>query len=277
MTPVQIATLGGPLRRLTTRVVAFAGPLVADVPGSSAALATLLRVYQRGTRRSTLFTEFRNHVDSAVAVPTLAACGFRHEHHLNYLIDLTPALDRLWSNVAASARRNVRNARRLGVTVREAGAAGEIAAGYELLCSVYKRIQVPLPDKALFASAHRLLGPSGRFKALLAYLGGRPIGVLTLLTYKKVVYYWYTGTLREYARFRAGDLLVWHAIECARAEGHLTLDFGGAGRPDEPYGVRDFKAKYGGRLVDFGRDRWVPSTDRLRLATAGYALIRRFL
>jgi hypothetical protein len=41
--------------------------------------------------------------------------------------------------------------------------------------------------------------------------------------------------------------------------------------------VRDFKAKYGGRLVDFGRDTWVPAPVRLRVATLGYEKVRRFL
>jgi hypothetical protein len=47
--------------------------------------------------------------------------------------------------------------------------------------------------------------------------------------------------------------------------------------PNQPYGVRDFKAKYGGRLVDFGREVWVPSSLRLRIAKAGYEATRRFL
>ena len=276
MTPVAIGSLRGPVRALAIRLVAFAGPLVAAGPDSSAAFGTLLRTYQ-GTRRTALFTEFRNHADTATLTSSLAACGFRHERHLNFLIDLTPTPEELWRRVASNARRNIRNARRLGVVVREAGDQSEIAAGYELLRAVYKRIQVPLPDRSLFTAAHRILGPLGRFKALLAYVDDRPIGILTLLMYRKAVYYWYTGTLREYARYRAGDLLVWHAIESARAEGYFLLDFGGAGRPGEPYGVRDFKAKYGGRLVDFGRDVWVPSPVRLRLATVGYTLTRRFL
>jgi serine/alanine adding enzyme len=70
---------------------------------------------------------------------------------------------------------------------------------------------------------------------------------------------------------------VWQAITDGKASGCTTLDFGGAGRPDEPYGVRDFKAKYGGQLVDFGRDVWSSAPVRLRLSRGGYSLARRFL
>ena len=38
------------------------------------------------------------------------------------------------------------------------------------------------------------------------------------------------------------------------AEHHLPLfDMMGAGKPEESYGVRDFKAKFGGELVEHGR------------------------
>lgn len=272
-TPVTIATVGGPIRRLTTRVVAFAEPLFDD-PG---ALRALLHAYRQEAPRSALFTEIRNLADTGDGAAVLTEAGFRHERHLNFLIDLTLPEDELWAKVAASARRNVQKARRRGVLIEEAEDRAGIAAAYEVLREVYRRIRVPLPDRSLFEAAHRILGPSGCFTMLLARLDGRTIGALSLLFHRDVVTYWYTGTLREHATYRAGDLLVAHAIELGRSLGCRVMDFGGAGRPDEPYGVRDFKAKYGGRLVDFGRDVWVPSPWRLRMATAGYRLLRRFL
>jgi lipid II:glycine glycyltransferase (peptidoglycan interpeptide bridge formation enzyme) len=35
--------------------------------------------------------------------------------------------------------------------------------------------------------------------------------------------------------------------------GMAQLDLMGAGRPDEQYGVRDFKAEFGGEMVEYGR------------------------
>jgi hypothetical protein len=276
-TPVAVPTLGGPLGRLTTRIVAFAAPLVRDLPEDSEALDLLLRAYQRGRSRTALFTEIRNVVDPERLAPTLAGRGFTHQPHLNFLVDLTLSEEALRAGVASSALRNVRKARRLGVTVEEAADRVQLAAGHEVLREVYDRIRVPLPRRSLFESAHRLLTPLGRFRVLLASVESRVIGVLTLLRFRDVLTYWYTGTLRADARYRAADLLVWHAIQLGRAEGCRVLDFGGAGRPAEPYGVRDFKAKYGGCLVNHGRDLWVPSPMRLRAATAGYELVRGWL
>jgi len=277
LTPVEISTLGRPFRSLTTRSVAFAGPLLASDEDRGEALETLLRAYQRVNNRSSTLTEVRNVADPTDAASSFAACGFEHQAHLNFLVDLSSPEEELWSRVAQSARRNIRKARREGVTIEEAAESSEIREGYEVLRDVYHRIRVPLPDRSLFAACHRILGPIGRFKVLLARRAGRTVGVLTLLLHNEVITYWYTGTVRGSASTQAGDLLVWHAIASGHAAGYRTLDFGGAGVPNQPYGVRDFKAKYGGRLVDFGREVWVPSALRLRIAKAGYEATRRFL
>lgn len=36
-------------------------------------------------------------------------------------------------------------------------------------------------------------------------------------------------------------------------KGYKTFDYGGAGEPNKPYGVRAFKQQMGGELVNFGR------------------------
>ena len=276
-TPVKITIIGGPFRALTTRSVAFAGPLVWPAPSDPRPLEALLRAYRRGVPRSSVFTEIRHVTDGMNIAAPLAANGFRHEAHLNFTLDLEGDEDRIWARVAPSARRNVRKASRLGVTIEEATGTNEIEEGYRVLQEVYRRIRVPLPDASLFLAAQGILRPLGRFRFLLARLGHEPIGVMTLLFHGGVVTYWYAGTLRERATLGAGDLLVWTAIEVGRARGCRVLDLGGAGRPDEPYGVRDFKAKYGGTLVDYGRDVWERSAFRMRLATTGFELARRFV
>ena len=53
-------------------------------------------------------------------------------------------------------------------------------------------------------------------------------------------------------------------------------DFGGAGKPDEEYGVRDFKAKFGGELVCYGRNTCVHAPVLLQFSRFGYDILRRF-
>jgi len=48
-------------------------------------------------------------------------------------------------------------------------------------------------------------------------------------------------------------LATWAPIQYAANKGLKYFDFMGAGKPDEEYGVREFKSKFGGELVEFGR------------------------
>jgi lipid II:glycine glycyltransferase (peptidoglycan interpeptide bridge formation enzyme) len=114
-------------------------------------------------------------------------------------------------------------------------------------------------------------------RTLIAKVDGADIGALMLLLYKDLVYYWYTGTLREFASHRPGDMLVWHSLEFGSQNGFRLYDFGGGGKPAEEYGVRDFKAKFGGELVNFGRNVCIHAPFRLKLSQEGYQMVRRFI
>lgn len=275
--PVRVTVLGGPLRPLTTRSVAFGSVLAAPGKPGQTGLDQLLRAYNRKAGFGTLFTELRNPIQLNGLQPTLDANGYRFEDHLNFLIDLTQPESRLWSNIRSNARRNIRKAQAEGVEVREVDDPAEMASVYAVLQAVYQRIQVPLPDESLFQAAYEVLRPRGMMRVLVARAGEATIGALTLLVYRGVMLYWYTGTLREHSSLRPADLLVWRALQLGSATGCQVFDFGGGGRADEAYGVRDFKAKFGGEQVNFGRNVCVHGPVRLALSLVGYRLVRRFL
>jgi hypothetical protein len=275
--PVRVTVLGGPLNWLTSRAVAFGSVLCAPGAGGQQALDVLLHVYNRRTNRNVLFTELRNVSELNGLQPILKAHGYHYEEYLNFLIDLTQPETKLWSNIRSNARRNIRKAQADGVVVSEVESPADLPVVYALLKAVYKRIQVPLPDESLFRSAFDVLRPPGMMRILVARTGDTPIGVLTLLIAQGVMTYWYTGTLREYSPLRPADLLVWEALKLGASSGYRIFDFGGGGRPGEEYGVRDFKAKFGGELVCFGRNTRVHAPHRLRFSQTGYQIMRRFL
>jgi lipid II:glycine glycyltransferase (peptidoglycan interpeptide bridge formation enzyme) len=277
LTVVDVTTMPGPLRYVSTRAVAYGSVLAGTAGDASGGVDLALGAYGRALRPAPLFTEMRNLHDIGDLRPVLAGHGFVHEPHLNYLIDLTVPEASLWSAIRPAARRNIQKARRRDVVIGEVADPTGIPPVYDVLGAVYQRLRVPLPDISLLEAAHRILYPKGMLRLLTATVDGRTVGALALLRFRDTAYYWYTGTLREYASYRTSDLLVWHALQLGVELGCRTFDFGGAGTPGEEYGVRDFKAKFGGRLVDFGREVRVHSSARLRLARLGYELTRRFL
>ena len=72
--------------------------------------------------------------------------------------------------------------------------------------------------------------------------------------YQDTIYEWYVcGLHGEFKDIYPSVLATWAPIEYAANNNLSCFDFLGAGRPDEDYGVREFKAKFGGELVNFGR------------------------
>jgi len=274
--PVQITLFRGILAGLTTRAVAYGGMLCADSPIGGEALATLANAYRQQTSRNVLFTELRNLSDLSGIQAVLAGCGFAHEAHLNFLIDLQRSETELWANVSKSGRQSVRTSRNKGMVIEEATDCQQIGIGYELLQKVYARAGVPLADLTLFQAAFDVLAPQRMFKAFLARAGKHYIGAVSLLTYKERVLTWYAGSDRTFSSHCPTEALIWHAIQWSRENGFRIFDFGGAGKPDEDYGPRDFKAKFGGRLVDYGRAICIHAPTRLKLSQAGYQAMRHY-
>jgi len=73
------------------------------------------------------------------------------------------------------------------------------------------------------------------------------------LCYKELVYAWYAGSDSAYFDKRPNDFLTWQVMLWSKANSYKVFDFGGAGNPTVDYGVRNYKMKFGGELVHFGR------------------------
>ncbi len=236
-----------------SRAVLFGGPLAVPGPAGLDAAAQLILAANRRAWGRFLFSELRHQQDETAWRPLLAAAGFAWEPHLNFLIDLHQPLDVLWNNLSSSARRNVRSAQKKGLVAQTVTDLAGVRVFYDLLCAVYAHARVPLTDISLFEQAFLQLGPPGQFRITLALADGVAIGGRASLLYKDCLLDWYAGADRAAARCYPNDFLVWHLLQWGHAQGYAVFDFGGAGHPDKPYGVRDFKERFGGRTINPGR------------------------
>ena len=276
--PVQMTLMGGLLRRLTTRAIVYGGVLCASGHEGEEALAALLRVYKRKAKHSALFTELRNLSDLSTVQPVLQVGGFTYEDHLDYLIRLGRPVDEIMESIGARTRKNIRRGlRHNDVVIEEVKEPGQIPLCYDLLRQTYASAHVPLADCSLFEAAFDVLYPKGMIRFVLARVGDAYVGASVELLYKRIVYGWYGGVDRAYTRYSPNDLLTWHILQWSAEHGYWTYDFGGAGKPDEEYGVRDFKAKFGGDLVCYGRNTWVHAPVLFGMSRRAYAAYRRLL
>ena len=276
--PVRITLIDGLLRHFTTRAVAYDSVLCAPGAEGQEALARLLYTYKRQVKGELLFTELRNLSNREAVQPILREHGFVYEDHLNYLIDLKRPPEAIFQSIGRRTRKKVRRGLKQGeVVVEEARERKQVVACYDLLRQTYRAARVPLADRSLFEAAFDLLYPKGMVRFTLARLGQTPAAASVELIYKDVIYGWYGGVDRAYGSYVPNELLVWHILKWGAENGYGLYDFGGAGKPDEEYGVRDFKAKFGGELVCFGRNTCVHAPFLLRLGELGYHVYRSLL
>jgi serine/alanine adding enzyme len=276
--PVEVTLMDGLWRRFTTRAIVYGSVLCAPGPAGQEALTTLLLAYKRETRGSALFTELRNLSDLNHLQSVLNDNGFAYEDHLNYLVDLNRPPEAILQSIGQRTRKKIRRALRQGeVIIEEADRCEQVALCYELLQRTYAIAKVPLADRSLFEAAFDELYPRGMVKFLLARLDDSYVAGSVELIYKDTIYGWYGGMDRGYSDYIPNELLLWHIFQWGAENGYKVYDFGGAGKPDEEYGVRDFKAKFGGELVCFGRNTYIPLPWLYRLGTWGYSLYRRLI
>lgn len=276
--PIQVTLMDGLLRQLTTRAIAYSSILCADNPEGKKALELLLQTYKREAKGSALFTELRNLYNLSDLQSLLTEYGFLFEGHLNYLINLNRPAEDVLQSIGQRTRKKIRKGLRDNfVQMSEATTLTELEHWYDILQKTYSNAQVPLADRSLFLAAFNELYPKGMAKFLLAQVNGVTAACSIELLYKNVIYGWYGGSDRAYSDYLPNEMLIWHILEWGANNGYHVYDFGGAGKPDEEYGVRDFKAKFGGDLVNFGRNVYVHKPTLLKLSNQGYQVYRRFL
>jgi serine/alanine adding enzyme len=276
--PVQVTLMDGLWRRFTTRAIAYGSVLCAPGPEGKEALAMLLQTYKREAKGSALFAELRNLSDLSSLQPVLNDNGFAYEDHLNYLVDLNRPPERILQGIGSRTRKKIRRALRQGeVIIEEVDRREQVTLCYELLQRTYAAARVPLADWSLFEAAFDVLYPQGMVKFLLARIGDAYVAGSVELIYRDTIYGWYGGMDRAYSNYIPNELLLWHIFQWGAENGYKVYDFGGAGKPDEEYGVRDFKAKFGGELVCLGRNVYVHTPALMRLSRWAYSAYRRFL
>lgn len=273
--PVIIETVTGWLGKMTARAVCFGGLLCAPTDDALNALGMLLDEYKRDMKRKLLFTELRNLSNLGSVMAVLDNHGFSHEEHLNFEIDLDRPAEAIFQAMEPRSRKKIKRALNRGDVIVQIVENKEILTNfYQLLKKTYRSARVPLADWSLFEAAFDILVPAGMARFLLASVQGVPAAASMKLLYKGVIYAWYGGMDREYRAFRPNELMTWHCLEWGARSGFQTYDFGGAGKPGNKYGVRDFKSKFGGRLVNYGRNVCVHKPWSLRLSKAAYNLYR---
>ena len=221
-----------------------------------------------------IYIETRNLNDYSKWRGAFEKARFEYMRHLNFHIDCTDK-EAMWERLSEVRRRQVKKAISNGVEIKSEGISeAEIREWYQILKDLYaKKVKTPLFPLEFFLSFYRK--DIGKY-LLVKYRGKVIGGMICPIMDGRTIYEWYIcGLDNEYREQYPSVMATWAAMEYANEHGLARFDVMGAGVPGVPYGVRDFKAEFGGELVEQGRFLCVCKPWLYRLGTFVVKLMKR--
>lgn len=270
---VAITNYTWPISLLTSRAIISGGPVLKEP--NPEVLAFLLSRLSKALRGQVIFTQFRNLKDWGSLIPTFEQRGFTYVAHLDILIDLQQPEQDLIGKISKNKRKNVRKSLNKDCRFEEITDPKIYKSAIALVLDTYKRAKVPAPDPSLLQAAFDQLRKKSQFIAFGVFYENELIGTRMELLYNGLVYDWYAGSHHKHTNKYPNDFLIYHLLLWAKDAGYHTFDFGGAGKPGVPYGVRDYKLKFGGELVEYGRFEKVHHAFRFQLGKLGLYLLQK--
>ena len=263
---------GGVFKRfLSRRAIVNGGPALSD-DITEEEVESLLKNCIKGLTGKTIYLETRNFQDYSRWRHVFEKCRFRYEPHYDYVID-TSSLETAESNLGKSRKRDIRTSLRDGASVVDEPDEAQIEEFYGVLRDLYKtRIKTPLFPLNFFLKLYH--EPFSKF--LFVEYQGKIIGGTVCVFDDETVYEWFAcGKDGAFKNIFPSTLATWSAIRFAAESGRKHFDMMGAGSPgDGGYGVREFKAKFGGELVEYGRFKYICNKSLYRIGKLGVSIIR---
>lgn len=242
---------GNFVKRYFSRRAIVPGGVLIDANISDKALQTLLDYAKNELSHKAIYIEIRNYNDYSAFRPVFEKVGFAYQPHLNFHVP-TPYVETALKQLSSSKRRQIKLSFKAGATIGLADTSEDIKQFYDLLEELYRnKVRTPFfPNEFFYKLAALRSGRIFVVKFKEKVIGG----IACVLFDKNTVYEWFVcGDDGLEKNLYPSVLATWAGIEYAATNGFERFDFMGAGKPEENYGVRDFKSKFGGELVEHGR------------------------
>lgn len=234
----------------TRRAIIIGGPLLAE-DITEEELKGLLQATTDLLKKDAIYIETRNFHDYSAWRPVFEQCGWKYEEHLNFQVDCS-SQEVVEANMGKNRKRDIKFSFRDGATIIEQPTVEQVREYYKILKNLYiTKVKTPLFPLSFFEKLYEC--PAARF--LLVELNGEIIGgTVCVCLNGKAMYEWFVcGRDGEWKSIFPSSVATYAGICHAAANGYPIFDMMGAGTPREAYGVRDFKARFGGKEVEHGR------------------------
>lgn len=257
---------------MTRRAIIVGGPALAD-DATNAEVAELMMAVKKELKGEAIYVECRNFNDYSRWKDVFENTGFEYVPHLNFHVD-TSSVEIVDANLGKSRKRDIRTSFRDGATIMEKPTLEQVREYYTILEHLYKtRVKTPLFPFSFFEKLWQ--HKDGRF--ILVALNNEIIGGTVCVEQEgKCLYEWFAcGRDGEWKTIFPSTLATYSGIRYAAEHNCPRFDMMGAGKPDEAYGVRDFKAKFGGKEVEHGRFLCVTKPLFYKIGVLGVKILKK--
>ena len=275
LTGYQQVVKQGLLAALSKRIVVSQLPLYND----ERSLSALLLAFTARIGKNAVYSEFRAQVPDQVFRKVAQCVGMSYVPHYNVINDCSD-IEESSKIISESKRRQIKKALKSGVTIEENPSLAQAQEFYGILLDLYEnKVKKPLMTRSYFDSLYKNVKDNGIYHAkflLIVYEENVIGGIVAPVSGNKTIHEHYVAGLDyEYKNQYPSVMATWAALDYATRNGIARFDFMGAGKPDEDYGVRDFKLKFGGELIEAGRYEYVPNRLKYMVAIKGFELYRK--
>jgi lipid II:glycine glycyltransferase (peptidoglycan interpeptide bridge formation enzyme) len=234
----------------SSRLIVWGGPLtcISDASITDLMIKSLIKAYSR----KSIYIEFRNMFQMDSMAGYFTDSRFTYSEHLNFIVN-TENKDQALKAISSGKSRQIKKSLKNGAIIISEISIEQVRQFYEILRNLYEtKVKKPLPGWAFFEKFY--YHPEiGRY-LLIEYKGFIIGGIMCPVFADQTIYEWYiAGEDGKHDGVYPSILATWASIDYAINNNLKQFDFLGAGKPDEGYGVRDFKSTFGGELVSYGR------------------------
>jgi len=275
---------------LTCRAIIIGGPELREGCTPEEVTELMKAVVSKCKAMGAIYIETRNFNDYSQWRSGFEAAGFTYEPHNNfhiptksfagdigYRIQDTGEIDytKVVNGLMGKGRiRDIKTSFRDGAVVIDHPTIEQVREYYQILKHLYTtKVKTPLFPLSFFEALYN--HPDGRF--ILVALNGEIIGGTVCVEQEgRCLYEWFVaGRDGEWKSIFPSSVATYAGIRYAAEHNLPRFDMMGAGTPQEAYGVRDFKARFGGELVEHGRYKYICKPLLYKLGELGVAILKK--
>ncbi len=248
---VAVYKEGGIKGFLSKRAIIYGGPVFHN--NNNQSIEAFLKYVNTSLKNEVIYTEIRNFFDYSQFKQQFTNAGWNFIDYLNVQIYLeNKSHNEILAAMNSTRARQIRNTYKLGAVVGPSVEVNEITSFYKILKELYaQKVKLPIPDLNFFVNL--IQSKNGIFfvvKHLDRVIGG---AFCLWLPARGVYTFYYCGDDNYDKKMYPAHIAIDGAIKFAIENNLKVVDLMGAGKKDEYYGVRVYKERFGGLLVEHGR------------------------